>query len=538
MKTSLSRASVHHTIYLFALGVLVCSLPLSRYVLSLSQFLLLLNWFAEGRFPEKISTLRKKPGVLIFISFILIYFAGVAWSANLPTALVKIKNNLPLVALPLIMSTSAPLSRKSVIRLMQWFILAVTVAAAICLFVYYKNPSATTRDFRKISLFMPHIRFALLIIMAIFILLYHSLYIVPKEMRLQKILQFLLAFVLASFLFVLRSFAGIIILFITGTAFAIRVSMDSRNKWVRNTLVISVLALLVAVASFVAWVDFRNFHAPAVNPSTLEKQTASGHPYAHNLTDKSLENGHYVNLYICDPELKKEWNLRSTMSYDSNDHKGQPVRTTIIRYLTSKGMRKDSAALSQLRDDEITVIENGRANYRFETRPGVYQRLYETLWEIHVWRATGFVSSHSFGQRIVFYQTAGEVISRHFLFGVGTGDVYDSMLETTRNNHISIDKRWKGEPHNQFTFLFMSFGVFGFAWILFTWIYSVYVNKAYRQLLFNLFAAIILISMTVLDTTESYDNMVFFAFFYTLFVFCGGIKKNLIASGNQVIGNG
>ena len=525
MKTSLTRAQFHNGVYLFALGVLVCCLPLSRYILSLSQFLLAANWIAEGKFSEKISTLRKKPGVLIFLSILLLYFAGVAWSANLPNALVKIKNNLPLLTLPLIMSTSAPLSRKSMIRLMQWFILAVSVAAAICLFVYYTNPGATTRDFRKISLFMPHIRFALLIIMAIFILLYHSFYLIPKEMRLQKVLQILIAVALAAFLFILRSFAGIIILFITGTAFAIRVSMDSGKKWIRNSLVISVITGLVMVISFIAWMEFKNFHAPSVDPATLEKRTASGNLYEHNPGDKMLENGHYVNLYICEPELKKEWNLRSTIPYDSGDHKGQPVRTTLLRYLTSKGLRKDSAGLSQLGDGEIKAIENGRANYRFETRPGLYQRLYETLWEIHIWRAIGFVGYHSFGQRIVFYQTAGEVIRHHFFTGVGTGDVYDSMLETTRKNREVIEQRWKGEPHNQFAFLFMSFGVFGFAWILFAWIYPVYVNKAYRQLLFNLFAAILLISMTVLDTTESYDNMVFFAFFYTLFVFCGGVQK-------------
>jgi O-antigen ligase len=372
---------------------------------------------------------------------------------------------------------------------------------------------------------MPHIRFALLILMAIFLLLYHSFYLIPKEMRAQKALQIIMAIVLAVFLFVLRSFAGIIILFITGIAFAIRVSMDSGKIWIRNSLVISILSVLVIVVSFIARVNIKNFDAPAVDPAILGKRTTSGNLYEHNLTDKTLENGHYVNLYICEPELEKEWNLRSTLPFDSIDHKGQSVRSTLIRYLTSKGMRKDSAALSRLGDDEITAIENGRANYRFRTKPGIYQRLYETLWEIHIWRATGFAGYHSFGQRIIFYQTAGEVISQHFFTGVGTGDVYDSMLETTRRNNEIIEKRWKGEPHNQYAFLFMSFGVFGFAWILFTWVYSVYVNKAYRQLLFNIFAAIILISMAVLDTTESYDNMVFFAFFFTLFVFCGGIPK-------------
>ena len=354
MKTSLTRARLHNGVYLFALGVLVCCLPLSRYILSLSQFLLALNWLAEGRFSEKISTLRKKPGVLIFISIILIYFAGVAWSANIPTALVKIKNNLPLVVLPLIMSTSAPLSRKSMIRLMQWFILAVSVAAAICLFVYYIHPGSTARDFRKISLFMPHIRFALLIIMAIFILLYHSFYLIPKEMRLQKVLQIIIALTLAAFLFVLRSFAGIIILYITGTVFAIRVSMDSDKKWIRTLIVLFVITVFVSVVSFIIWMDIKNFHAPAVDQATLKKRTASGNLYEHSMTDKTLENGHYVNLYLCEPELKKEWNLRSSIPYDSADNKGQPVRNTLIRYLTSKGMFKDSAALSHLGDDGIT----------------------------------------------------------------------------------------------------------------------------------------------------------------------------------------
>jgi hypothetical protein len=341
----------------------------------------------------------------------------------------------------------------------------------------------------------------------------------------QKALQIIIALAFIAFLFILRSFAGIIILFITGTAFAIWASMDSGKKWIRNGLVISVITGLTGVVSFVGWMELTNFHASAVVPASLEKRTASGNLYEHNLNNKLLENGHYVNLYICEPELKKQWNLRSTIPYDSGDHKGQPVRTTLIRYLTSKGLHKDSAGLSRLAGNEIKAIENGRANYRFKTRPGVYQRIYETLWEIHIWKDFGFATYHSFGQRIVFYQTAGEIIGHHFFTGVGTGDVYDTMLETTRKNHETIERRWKGEPHNQYAFLFMSFGVFGFAWILFTWIYPVYVNKAYRMLLFNLFAAILLISMTVLDTTESYDNMVFFSFFYTLFVFCGGIQK-------------
>ncbi len=56
-----------------------------------------------------------------------------------------------------------------------------------------------------------------------------------------------------------------------------------------------------------------------------------------------------IDLYVCEPELKKEWNKISTISYESVDRRGQQVSLTIRRYLTSKGLRKDSAALARLK---------------------------------------------------------------------------------------------------------------------------------------------------------------------------------------------
>jgi hypothetical protein len=525
MKTSVTRARIHHGIYLAALALLVCSLPLSRYMLSISQFILALNWLAEGEFAKKTGLLRRKPAVLLFASIFLIYTAGMFYSANLTMALTKVKNVLPLLLLPVIMCTSAPLTSKNRSRLLLLFTLAVALAAAICLIVYLYNPAASTRDFRKISLFIPHIRFSLLIILAVFILFYQTIFSDYPSFRFSGIFMVLVAILLIAFLFVLRSFAGLIILFLTGTLFAVQAARFSKISILRYLVIFSLVILYSLAIGSVTYVEIRDFHARPVNPASLEKLTAGGHAYQHDLHDKELENGNYVNIYVCESELRKEWNRRSQILYDSGDHKGQRVRTTLLRYLTSKGLRKDSAGLSQLGNEEIDAIEKGRANYRFEVRPGIYQRLYETLWEIHMWRNTGFVLYHSFGQRIVFLKSAAQIIRNNFFTGVGTGDVYDMMLKTTRENHDAIEMRWKGEPHNQFAFLFMAFGIFGFLWILFSWIYPVFLYRSYRQLLFNMFFILILISMTILDTIESYDNMVFFGFFYTFFVLCGEIQK-------------
>jgi hypothetical protein len=526
MKT-ISRQDFHRKIYLSGLALLVCCLPLSRYVLSLSQFLLIFNWLAEGGFGNKFRLLRRRPDVLVFISIMLIYMAGMLYTSNIPAGLIKVRNVLPIAVLPVIIVTSQPLDRKTGNRLLLIFTLAVSVAAMICLVAYLLNPGASNRDFRKISLFIPHIRFALLIIMAILILLYQVFFKPFPSKKVIQVFCFLVAFLLAAFLFVLRSFAGIIIMFISITLFVIRASLLSQGKYTRYIIISLVIAFYFLVIFTIAYVGITNFHASPVNPATLDTRTVNGRAYENNFTDRILENGHYVDLYVCEPELRKEWNTRSKISYDGLDFKGQRIQYTLRRYLTSKGLRKDSAALSQLTTDEILAIEKGRANYLFSTRPGLYQRLYETLWEIHMWHRTGFVRYHSFGQRIVFLQTAGKVIRKNFWTGVGTGDVYDHMLKTTGNNHEAIEQRWKGEPHNQYAFFLMAFGIFGFIWIMVSCIGPALFNRSYRYLLFNLFTAIMLISMTVLDTIESYDNMVFFVFFYSLFVFnYGHPQKN------------
>jgi len=530
MKTRIPRQEVHHGIYMFSLVLLVCCLPLSRYVLSISQFLLLLNWLTEGRLREKAVTLRQYPSLWIFMSVILVYLLGSLYSANLDGAITKVKNVLPLVLLPLVVATSKQLNPKDVSRLFLFYSLAVIAAAVICIANYLIDPSAADRNFRKFSIFMPHIRFALLIILDILILLYLVLFKPYPVSRSRQATYVAFAFFLIVFLFLLRSFAGIIILFLCLVVFIIRTTMLKSS---RRT--VYVVTTAIAVACFMAAIYIilfytRNFSPAHVDLANLDKKTANGHAYEHNLDDRTMENGHYVNLYVCEPELRKEWNARSRISYDSTDLKGQPVFTTLKRYLTSRGLRKDSASLSTLGSDEIRAIEKGLANYAFSVRPGLYQRLYETLWEVHIWRVSGYVKWHSFGQRLVYYQSAGRIIRNNWLTGVGTGDVYSRMLEVTRKDH-EVEARWKGEPHNQFTFLLMAFGIPGFAWILFAWIYPVVVNRSTRYLLFNLFAVIILVSMMVLDTIESYDNMVYFAFFYTLFVFGPRfpIKENLKA---------
>jgi hypothetical protein len=518
MKVNITREALHQKIYLLALAILVCSLPLSKYLMSVAQLLLALNWIAEGRFRKKVTMVKNKPAVLLFASVFLIYVTGLFYTQNIHLGMEKVRNALPLLLFPLIMGTAVPLSNKNVKWLLLLFSGAVMAAALACMVNFLLNGLKTNGNFRDISVFMLHIRFSLLIVMAIFILLYLTFYDSFKSSYRARAIYLISAFLLIAFLFFLRSFTGIVIFVVLITVFVLNMTFRNKCASVRYLLLILVAGFLFTIIAFTLYTYVHNFHAKPIGISSLARVTANGNPYSHDIQAGILENGNYVDLYVCEPELEKEWNKVSNVPFDSFDNKGQQINLTIKRYMTSKGLRKDAAAMRSLSATDIIAIEKGLTNYKFRVNPGLYQRFYESLWEIHVLLKTGYVQKHSLGQRFAFLSVASDLIPQHKWIGVGTGDVYDSMLQVPQRDNSSVDPLWEGKPHNQFVFFILAFGFIGFFWIVFCWVYPIVTTPVCGQLLFNIFAGIVLISMLILDTLESYDSIVFFAFFYCLFV--------------------
>ncbi|HJZ41590.1 MAG TPA: O-antigen ligase family protein [Bacteroidales bacterium] len=530
MIQSMSRETLHRNVYLFALAMLVCCLPLSKYMMSISQFLLAINWMAEGRFRQKTVLIRNNPSIAFFASVFLIYAMGMLYTGNMAAGLTKIKNVLPLLLLPVVLGTSYPLSGKELKGMLLLFAASVVIAALVCVVNYLLHPETIAGDFRSVSVFMPHHRFSLLILMAAFILLYMVFYPRFSATGYEKSAYLSLSLMLISFLFFLRSFTGIILLIILGAGFMLRTAYTGKRSFVKPAAGWTVIVLFTMPALFIVIPVLKYFQPVPYEISSLEKTTAGGNHYTHNPETGILENGNYVDLYVCEPELKKEWDRISRIPYDGTDKKGQLIRYTLIRYLTSKNLRKDSAGLSHLEEPDVTAIEHGLANFRFKEKPGISQRLYEIIWEIHVFDKTGFVRNHSVGQRIIFFKTAVQVVLKNLPWGTGTGDVYDVMLREADDKLLSLSTNWEGKPHNQYLFFLIAFGLPGFLWIMFSWIYPAIVRTCYTNMLFNIFAAIILISMFANDTLESYVGIVFFSFFYSLFGFASPGDKQAASS--------
>jgi hypothetical protein len=523
MNYTIGREPFHRTIYLFGLALLVSCLPLSRYLLSIAQFVILINWIAEGNFRRKFSILRQNPAILLFASVFIVYAIGLLYSEDLKTGFEKIRNVLPFLMLPLVMGTSQPLHKPDLRRLLILYTIAVSAASIVCLIRYAVYGLPPGADFRDISVFMSHIRFAVLIDMAIAISVYYALTGKEENEPLPFLkspwLPIIIGVFLTGFLFFLRSATGIVIFFIILGVFGVNRAIRSKNAFIRYSVLATTAALFLTVtlAVFSTW--NKNFNAKPFNPALLKDKTANGNLYTHDMKTGILENGNFTYINICEPELQREWNRLSSIHFDEFDNKHQAIRSTIIRYLTSKNLTKDSAGVHQLNQDDISKIEKGLANYRFSEQPGIRQRLYETLYEIHIIRKSGFAESHSVGQRLLFYKAAFPAIKESFSFGYGTGDACNVMTNHVRSENLAIDPAWNGKPHNQFLFFLLAFGFSGFLWILFCWAYAVIHSKAFTQLLFNQMLLITGFSMLMMDTLESYDSIVFFAFFFCLFAF-------------------
>ena len=112
-----------------------------------------------------------------------------------------------------------------------------------------------------------------------------------------------------------------------------------------------------------ASVSYVNNYFRVDDPKTnLDKLTENGGVFDDRMDFKIIENHHYVWYYVCWEELKTGWNDLSEYDFEGQDKKGQPMYGTLIRYMASKGLRKDLEGLQALSDEDLRKVENGQTS--------------------------------------------------------------------------------------------------------------------------------------------------------------------------------
>lgn len=513
------KTSLHNKIYFWLLLLLAISLPLSIFASSVIQILLGLNWLIEGKFREKWSRLKSDKGFWIYSIFFLVHIVGMLWTNDLLHGLKDLKVKLPLLVIPFIIVTSGSPSLKEIKYLLSAFIAGNVIGSfAVVLALLHVIP-VEINEYRNASLFISHIRFSLMIVFSIAFAGY--LVFLDRE-KMDKRIRYFLLFALAwlpVFLVVLRSLSGVVILILLVLFLSFHLVLRVRSKAARFILLAFLIFIPLFAIIYTGSAVKRFYTIEKVDPKNIEEVTVEGNKYVNVLDNKETENGNYVWLHVCSEELEREWALRSDYPFKGKSDNGSFIRFTLIRYMTSKGLRKDAEGMAQLDDIDIAAIEKGIANFIYLKRFALYPRIYEVIWEIDRYRKGYSPNDKSMIQRY-FYMRAGYSIAKENpLFGVGTGDVRQAFQDYYDQVDSPLRPERRRKAHNQYLTYMVAFGIIGGLICIVAVILPVFRKRRWGSYMTTILFFIICLSMLNEDTVETTSGVVMIALFYGLFVF-------------------
>lgn len=512
---SLKNISFH--LYLFGLFLLAVALPWSNFLMSNAQIILLLAWLLGGDLSGKIKRFANNKTTIVVSSVFILHVIGLAYTTDFNYGLEDVRKKIPLMLLPLIFSSSTPLSKQLFERILLLFTLSVITATLVCFIVLLGYTDKQILQPQQASIFISHIRFGLLISMSVFILGY---FFTTKKSILHKLFIPILIIWLVLFLIMMESATGLICTIVVAVLLLFGFILKTKNIILKfSIMMLLFLGCFFTVKVFSSLTDKLN-SVTAIDKKQLPLLTKNENPYTHDTINQDIENGNYVWLFICERELAEEWNKKSLMHYYGKDLSGNEIKYTLIRFLSSKGLPKDAEGVNALSEKEIKGIEKGIANVNFIGVFNPTARLQKIIWEINLYIKGGNPSGHSVVQRFEFWKAAIGIIKENFLFGVGTGDTKNAFEYQYEKMNSPLTKESRHRSHNQFLAIGTAFGIVGISWFLISLFYPLLLEKNFQDYFYSTFFIIAFLSMLTEDTLETQAGATFFAFFNSFFLFC------------------
>lgn len=455
--------------------------------------------------------------VLFPISIFGIYLIGTVFTADISFALYELRKVVFWIVFPVAIYLSPRLSEKKIYSVFIVFILSVTIASLIITGKLVIPDEMRIDEFRSVSI-ISHIRFSFQVVLSLIFLTWLLLNKDNLQINIPGIIFGGFIVWLLFFMVLLKSLVGIFTLYGTLLVALLIFTVAAQNIKKRITLILLLSSIIIIPILLIGKVVVEFYDFEKIDPLKVENVTPSGNYYHHDFDQKLRENGHLVYMYICEKELREEWNKRSDIKYDDNLN-DFTLGSTLIRYMTSLGYRKDSAGVSKLTHDDIRLIQEGVTNYKFKNhRFSLYPRIYDTVWDLDYYFRTGDPNGKTLSQRIEYARASLVLIGENLWFGIGTGNwkiKYDEVYDQTESR-LSIEKR--GSSHNQYLNYMVKFGVAGFGWIVFAVLFPVFRLGHRRNFIFVLFLISYAFANLGDANMETHMGLSFFSFFYSLFL--------------------
>ncbi|MFN5459112.1 MAG: O-antigen ligase family protein [Bacteroidota bacterium] len=506
--------SVHRNIFLFGLFLIAIGLSVGAIFLSLGIIIVSGNWLIEGNYSNKIYEIKTNKFLWVFLSFFFLHIIGLLWSDDLYFGGNDIKVKLPLFALPLVFATTKKLNEAELKSLLIIYLLGIFFSTLWSMVFFLGLRNLEANDVRGISRFYSHIRFSMNIVYGIFISIYLS---ANLENKINKILIAICGVWFTAFLFILSSLTGIVFFLILLLLLLFYLSLHQKNKNLKFILIGTIISFVALPAIYL--ISTYNYFFPIIEQenSKLEQWTPAGDLYFHE-KDLSRENGYFVWRHISYKELESSWNKKSKINFNDLDQKGNSIKFTLIRYMTSLGLKKDSLSFTKLQNQDIKNIENGTPNYKLSTAGTLQKRVYDMFWEMNDYLNYGHLRNHSIMVRVLYWKTAWKIIKENAVFGVGIGDIQVEFEKHYLPEKVFHSRSEMRRAHNQYIEIWATLGIFGLLLLLILTFYPLIKSKD-LHVLFLPIGLILMFSMFTEDTLETQAGVSLFAFFIPFFVF-------------------
>lgn len=483
-----------------------------KFMVTLSLILLAVFWLLQQ--PSKLQfrrlTERKMP--LVIIACCAVFILRCLWQLPSSDTSGEIQRWAIFAVFMLMFGTLPTLNHKQFFAILCVFIASV-VACSLFNFAYFLLNKAQNTDVRHASIFMWYIRFVLFCLVGVAVCIYYLLF--QKHIQLPRYAKilFLCSFVwLVFYLIFIKSITGYVGLFIICA-----LSIYERVRYYKKyDFLIVFFALFILFGVRVGYEAHFFLNPDEIDAEKLDTHTAQGNKYMKFYQRGFIENGHWANLYVCKQEIVDNWHLYSDMPLFETNAKGFKVYHNLVRYMTSKNLRKDAEGLAQLTLEDIRNIEEGYSNYRFTSQFNLGSRIYESLEEGYMKSKGNNPQGNSIMQRFVFWHVSFNMFLENKLVGVGPKYYQEQLYK--HYAHLTLDEKYWHQTHNQFLRILATYGIVGFACFVFTLLFIPLFARKKMTMLSVAWYSIFIISMTNDDTLASLYGIMFVSFLGGLFL--------------------
>lgn len=474
---------------------------------------LVIAFLWDGNYKTKLKSFIGDKRMVAITMLYLMFVLALVHTTNFKYGFHDLKVKLPILIMPFFMNSFFPLTKKEFRIIFHTLYLGAFITMIAGTLMYLGIINLKMVDMRSYSPFIAHLRVGTLLVFLIFMSIYFYSH---KEFRITVGGFYLIFPVIAIvFLVLLQSLTGFAALIATLIVMPVQGLLKKQTR--KSSMVfILLLGVFVFIAYQLIHTEYKRVHnIEKVNFGELPKSTIHGTVYKHDTTNKETVNGHYIYINVSPWELQQSWDKRSETAYFGQTKKGWPLQWTLIKYLASKGEKKNAESVNALTDKEVKAIENGIDNYLNLHVLDMRYRFNQLWVELDKYHKTGDPNQQSFSTRLETWKVARYTIAKSPVIGFGIGDVRDEMERSYIETGSKLLPKYRLNPHQQYFTTAIAVGIIGL--ILFvTIIFFPLIKFKNLHPLFLICLSIAAIGMLDEDMLETQAGCTQFVFMYVL----------------------